>query len=106
MAAAAKRKPALRVRAPARNTATSREQTEATVLVLIAVAAQATRDKDIDGLIGCLRRAIEVYERHPGHAQAEGNQLRSLIMFVQSARGLADTRRLETRAAALRRSIH
>ncbi|MDB5927123.1 MAG: hypothetical protein JWN13_6059 [Betaproteobacteria bacterium] len=114
MAAATKKAP-LRAKARARDKADSVEQTEASVLVMVAAAAKALRPKDIDVLIHCLDRAVSLYEQHPKHAQHEGSQLRAVLTFIRSARGIAgalgrrddDLRRLEARAEALGRSpIH
>jgi hypothetical protein len=109
-----KRKPALRAAAPARVKAHSVEQTEASVLVLIAAAAQACRTKDIAGLVDCLENAVALYEQFPEHAQLEGSQARAVLIFVRSARDLSkaldrpddDLQELEARAEALHSSIH
>jgi hypothetical protein len=96
----------------------SYEQTEASVLVLVAAAAKAVRARDIDGLIACLDKGVAV--RHPAHAQQERSQLRALITFIRSARsrahvatapmGTSTTRRrtdvLEHRAESLHSTIH
>ena len=90
------------------------DEVAAYVLAHIQGAAQAVRDKNIEGIVGPLSAALALYEQHPSYVHAVGGLVRDVLVFIRSTRSLCKTlgrpdddfARLEDRAEALRAKLH
>lgn len=82
------------------------------VLDQMAGAAQALRNKDIEGVTRCLHAAITIYEDHPSYLQHATNLLCDILVAIRATLSVCNTlgvpedelRGLDQRAEALRRS--
>jgi hypothetical protein len=90
------------------------DEVAAYVLALVQGAAQAVRDKDIEGILAPLSAAVALYEQHPSYVHEVTGLLRDLLVFIRSTRSLCKTlgrtdddfAHLEDRAEALHAKLH
>jgi hypothetical protein len=89
------------------------EEVTACALAHIQGAAQAVRERNIEGVVRCLDAAVELYEQNPTCVHEPTSQLRDVLVYIRSARSLCktlkrpddDLRALENRAEALRLAV-
>jgi hypothetical protein len=71
------------------------EEVAAYVSAHVQGAAQAVRERDIEGVVRCLDAAVALYEQNPSCIQKPTSQLRDLLVFIRSARSLSQTLKRE-----------